>query len=132
MICQPHLQVFFRPEEIIVASAASPEDDDFRRRDMHNSPPLDDRMDVFRAMDARIEDLDALIGVITADQQEKIDRSGHIEALAIFELHGMEREAEWSRPLLPVHYDGIGDRIAISPPIQQADVAQHIQPVCYV
>ncbi len=118
MICQPHLQVFFRPEEIIVASAASPEDDGIRGGDVHNSPPLDDRVDAIRAMDARIEDLDALIGVITADQQEKIDRSGHIEALAMFELHGMEREAKWSRPLLPVHCYGVGDRIAVFPPIQ--------------
>ena len=72
----------FRPEEVIIPSGATAKDQHFGRRNMHDLTTLYDYVNSFGAVDARVEELDLLLGVFAADQQQEVNRSGHIEALA--------------------------------------------------
>lgn len=74
--------MFFRPEEVVVPSAAAAKDERLLRRHSHDPSTLYDRVNRLGAVDARVEDLDLLLGVIAADQQQEVNRSGHIETLA--------------------------------------------------
>ena len=79
--------MLFRPEECIVASAAPAEHQRFRWVDLHDPAMIDDGVDSCRAMRAGVEDFHGLAGVIAADQQQEVDRSGDVEPLARGTLH---------------------------------------------
>ena len=94
LVCQPGLQVLFRPEEVGIPSAAPAEDHRLRRIDLDDSAAIDQHTHAMSAVGTRVKDCDPLVRVVAADQQQEVKRSGYVEALAILQLHGMVGEAK--------------------------------------
>ena len=84
--------MFFRLEEVVLASSAAPVDHCFRREYTRDLPPVRLELDPFGAVGAGIFQLDAALTVLAVDQQQKVDGSRDAESLIIVQGYCMKRK----------------------------------------
>ena len=82
--------MFFRPEEVVLASSASPVNDGFFRRNLGEDAFFCFQIDAPGAMGAGVVQLDVVFDRLAVDQQQEVDGSRDAELLLAVQCHGME------------------------------------------
>jgi hypothetical protein len=84
--------VFFRLEEIVLASSAAPVDHCFRREYPSDRPVVCLQLDTFGAVGAGVFQFGAVLTVLAVDQQQEVDCSRDAESIIIVRGHRTERK----------------------------------------
>ena len=82
--------MFFRLEEVVLASSAAPVDHCFRREYPSDRPVVCLQMDTLCAVGAGVFQLEAVLTVLAVDQQQVVDGSRDAEPVIIVQGHCME------------------------------------------
>lgn len=86
--------MLFRPEEVVPPSASAAVDVRLIRSNLDQFASVKDQANALCTVGAGVIDYNPLIGVSAADQQQKVNCSGHIELLTVFQRHSVEIEAQ--------------------------------------
>ena len=86
--------MFFRLEEVILASTAAPVDDSFFGEDLRDVPAVGLKLDPLGAVGASVVQPDLVFAVLAVDQQQEVDGSRDAESFTAVQSHRMERKPQ--------------------------------------
>ncbi len=86
--------MFFRLEEVVLASSATPVDDGFFGADSRDGPVIGLKLNTFGAVGASVVQPDLVFAVLAVDQQQEVDGSRNPESFIAVQSHRMERKPQ--------------------------------------
>ena len=86
--------MFFRLEEVVLASSATPVDDGFFGADSRDGPVIGLKLNTFGAVGASVVQPDLVFAVLAVDQQQEVDGSRYAKLLFAVQRYRMEGESQ--------------------------------------